>query len=136
MQLLFFGQRIEIELTNMVDKSDQITFGYLELHIAAFHLTEIEDLLQESLESVHIDLHHIVLPELPFVGLLQVIDKTRHDGQRGQQFMGNVGKIAQLRLGELFRFFFVNAGIFKLIAQPETIDGKTIQTKEQGKKNK
>ena len=94
--MILLRKRQEVHLADIQNKFADITLRNIEFEFSHIHLTEVEYLLYQSLQFVHIGFQHGRLLLHGRCFLVQIIRYAGYDGQRCQQLMRNIGEVSQL----------------------------------------
>jgi len=94
MNAFLFGKEIE-GTDHMTDKSNHITLFRVECHLPGFDLSEIEQLIDQSQQTLCVAVHQLqILPGLwpGSISSEQLAQGVNNEAQRGTKLMRNIGK--------------------------------------------
>ena len=92
-QLAVFGTGHRTDaLTLVSDKAREVAPGHQQFQLSGLRLPHLKDLAQQAGEPLDIVLHQSVIGTELRCFLPQLIDGGGDDGQRGEEFMGDIGE--------------------------------------------
>ena len=118
--LLLLHQRPE-PVHTVAYKLHQIPLGDLQFQVAGLGLTELQYLLQQAYQPVDVVRHHFILLLVNGSRLLQFVYGSGNDGQRRQQFVGDIGEELQFGMVDFLRLRLLHLAQVKRIAQADTV---------------
>lgn len=110
---MLFGYRLEVG-HDFAGEGHDIDPLYMHLHLPVLNLAEVQDLVDKPQHAVRVPLHDLQLLAgvVREFGVLQdILHGAGNQGERGAQFVGDVGKEAQLHVCQLLldRHFVLQA---------------------------
>ena len=116
MYLALFDKRQE-RFGFIFHKRRHISWRDTQLQIAGFCFTKFKNLLQQTDEPADIATHYRIKVVMPGKPHLQLIDGSRDNGQRSQQFMRDICKELQFGMIQFFQFGLLHLPKMQLITQ-------------------